>query len=101
MAGSARRSTYKGQPVDVVIDVRSRLEFWLGHLDGAVCMPVDLVADRVRATPAIEPGARILLYCASGARSAAAAGQLRAMGFRHVMDAGGIGEASRHYDAGR
>lgn len=28
------------QPVDLVIDVRSRLEFWTGHLDEATCIPV-------------------------------------------------------------
>ena len=36
--------TYDGRPVDAVIDVRSKLEFWLGHLDGAVCIPLDVVA---------------------------------------------------------
>lgn len=93
--------TYRGERIDLVIDVRSRLEFWLGHLDGAVCIPVSSIASRMAAHPAASRDVRVLVYCASGARSAAAASQLRAMGFRRVTDAGGIGEASRHYVAGR
>ena len=31
---------FRGHPVDHVIDVRSKLEYWLGHLEGAVCIPV-------------------------------------------------------------
>ena len=95
--GAAR--SYRGQPVDVVIDVRSRLEYWLGHLEGATCMPVDAIARRLPARPDIAKDARILLYCASGARSAAAAVQLRSLGYRHVTDAGAMAAAARHYNA--
>jgi rhodanese-related sulfurtransferase len=86
--------------VDVVIDVRSRLEFWLRHLEGAICVPVDVLPDRVGTTPTLTADAHVMVYCASGARSAMAAGQLRALGFRRVTDAGGFAEAARHYVAG-
>ena len=88
---------FRGSPVDAVIDVRSKLEFWLGHLPGAVCIPVDSVVDRVAARTDIGPSSRILLYCASGARSAAAARELQAAGYRRVIDGGGMAQASAHF----
>jgi phage shock protein E len=89
--------TFRGKPVDVVIDVRSKLEYWLGHLDGATCIPAGDIVMRVAARKDIDPDSRIMVYCASGGRSAAAASQLRAMGFRHVTDAGAISEALGEY----
>jgi rhodanese-related sulfurtransferase len=80
-----------------VIDVRSKLEYWLGHLDGATCIPVDVVAQRLGERADVGPGTRIMLYCASGARSAAAAAQLRAQGFRNVTDAGAMAAAAQEY----
>jgi phage shock protein E len=87
--------TYQGRPIDLLIDVRSRLEFYLGHLDGAVCIPHDQLPDALARREGITPRSRIVLYCASGARSAAAAGALRDAGYAHVVDAGGIAEARR------
>ncbi|MFI5246455.1 MAG: hypothetical protein ACHQQR_14580, partial [Gemmatimonadales bacterium] len=55
-AGTAARSrTFRGRAVDLVIDVRSKLEFWLGHLDGATCMPVDVVVDRLKERSDVGP----------------------------------------------
>ena len=89
--------SFRRKPVDLVIDVRSHIEFWLGHLDGATCVPVDKGADVVPRRPDVKPDTRILLYCASGARSAVAAGILKSLGYRNVVDGGGIGEARANY----
>jgi phage shock protein E len=89
--------TYLGQPVDAVIDVRSHLEFWLGHLDGAICIPVDVIGQKLPERSAIGKDARILLYCASGARSAAAAAQLRSLGYQDITDGGAISSAATKY----
>ena len=97
-AGAAPgRRSFRGRPVDVVIDVRSKLEYWLGHLDGATCIPVDSIVQRIGENSNIGPGTRIMVYCASGARSAAAATQLRARGFRNVTDAGAMSAAAQEY----
>jgi phage shock protein E len=88
---------FKNLPVDVVLDVRSKLEFWLGHLDGAINISVDSLADRLPDHPEITPDKRVLVYCASGGRSAAAASVLRGMGFSKVVDGGGIGAAQAEY----
>jgi rhodanese-related sulfurtransferase len=95
-----RAGTFRGTPVDHVVDVRTMIEFWLGHLDGAVNHPVDVVVDRLTGTAGVERNARILVYCASGARSAAAAAGLRQAGFTRVIDGGGMGAAARDFRAG-
>jgi rhodanese-related sulfurtransferase len=85
---------FSGRPIDVVIDVRSRLEFWFGHLDGATCIPVGAIVSRLEQHPTIDRETRILLYCASGARSAAAAETLRVLGYLHVTDGGAMSAAA-------
>lgn len=93
------RPSFRGRPQDLVVDVRTRLEFWMGHLEGAENVPVDVVADRLTARADLDRGAHILVYCASGARSALAAEMLRSRGFRNVTDGGGIGDARAHFKA--
>jgi phage shock protein E len=89
--------SFRRKPIDLVVDVRSRLEFWLGHLPGATCIPVGKLADGIAKREGVSPDARILVYCASGARSAAAASILKSLGYRHVIDGGGIGAARVDY----
>jgi rhodanese-related sulfurtransferase len=91
-----RAPHFRGAPVDFVVDVRSRLEFWMGHLPGAVCIPVDELLGGLEGQGA-SPGSRILLYCSTGKRSASAADQLRAAGFKHVVDGGGMAGAWNDY----
>jgi phage shock protein E len=91
--------TFRTKPVDVVIDVRSKVEFWLGHLPNAVCVPVDTLPDGLEKVPGVTKDSRILLYCASGARSALAAQILQAQGYRHVTNAGGISDARLEFAA--
>lgn len=86
-------ATYRNTPVDLLVDVRSRLEFFFGHLPGAVCIPVHKVASKLPEHPGITRDSRIVLYCASGTRSAQAAEELRRLGYRRVMDAGAMHSA--------
>lgn len=72
----------------VLLDVRSAAEFAGGHIPGARNVPVHELRDRVgelgeRAVP-------IVVYCASGMRSASAASALRKAGFARVEDLGGM-----------
>lgn len=90
---------FRNRPVDFVVDVRSKLEFWMGHLDGATNIPVDRLPDGLSALPGLTPQSRILVYCASGARSAQAGQVLRANGYRNVVDGGGISAAHAEYQA--
>lgn len=91
---------FRGAPVDVVVDVRSHIEFWLGSLPGAVCVPVTNLPEGLGKHEGVSQASRILVYCASGNRSAAAAAMLTQAGYRNVVDGGGIGAASQHFTAG-
>lgn len=95
----ALRPTWRGERLDAVIDVRSKLEFWLGHLEGATCLPVDVVGEKLAERPDIGPDAAILVYCASGGRSAAAAAELKRRGYTNVIDGGGMASAATKYSA--
>ena len=100
MSGAGSGSPkYRGAHVDVVVDVRSKLEFWLGHLPGAVCIPVGHLPQGLEDVDGVTTASRILVYCASGARSSAAAAALKAAGYKHVVDGGGISAASANYMA--
>lgn len=90
---------FRDLPVDHVIDVRSKLEFWLGHLPGAVNVPVDTLPQGLDGVEGVSPKSRILVYCASGARSASAAAILKQAGYQRVTDGGGIAEAKRDFVA--
>jgi rhodanese-related sulfurtransferase len=91
--------SYRNQPVDVVIDVRSKVEFWLGHLPDAHCVPVDTLPDGLEKVPGLTRDSHILLYCASGARSSLAAQILKAEGYRRVTNAGGLSDARQEFAA--
>ncbi len=84
---------FRNQPVDVVIDVRSKVEFWLGHLPGAHCVPVDTLPGGLEGIPGVGTNARLLVYCASGGRSAMARQILTGAGYTNVVDGGGISSA--------
>lgn len=74
-----------------VVDVRTAAEFASGHLEGArnLDWTGGVLAQRM---VELDKEAPVLVYCASGRRSAAAAQALREGGFLHVSDlAGGIG----------
>jgi rhodanese-related sulfurtransferase len=87
-------SAYRGKPVDVVIDVRSRLEFFFGHLSGAICIPAQRIGVEMPKRAGIARDATVLVYCASGARSAAARATLTRAGYTKVIDGGAMSAAA-------
>ncbi len=70
-----------------VIDVRSCEEFRRGAWPGALNIPLGVLPSRLAEVPKDRP---VVLYCASGARSGAAASLLRRAGFADVLNAGGL-----------
>ena len=76
-----------------VIDVRTPDEFADGAYRGAVNIPLGALAARLgELGPKDKP---VILYCASGARSAQAARILKQAGFSDVTNAGGIDDMPR------
>lgn len=71
-----------------LVDVRSPGEFAGGHLAGALNIPVGELGDRVAEVG--DKAKPVVLYCASGMRSASAAGILRRAGFADVHDLGAM-----------
>lgn len=69
----------------VVVDVRMPSEFERDAVPGAINVPVDQLG---RQRHALDPTRPVVVYCASGARSAMATRRLRDAGFLHVVDAG-------------
>jgi len=78
------------KPAVQLIDVRTPAEFADGHLEGAVNLDwTGGVLDQRMAT--LDKAKPVLLYCASGRRSAAARAAMSAAGFTDVKDlSGGI-----------
>ena len=75
-----------------IIDVRSPQEFAGPSYPKAKNIPLDVLPSRMGDLPKDKP---IVLYCASGARSAQAARMLKKAGFADVISAGGIGDMPR------
>lgn len=86
---------FRNKQVTVLIDVRSRLEFFFGHLPGAVCIPLRKISGSELERRGIARDAGILVYCASGRRSAFAAQALTQAGFTRVTDGGGLADVRR------
>ena len=72
-----------------VVDVRSVPEYAEGHIAGAVNIPIDELKQRVRAED-FALDTPMILYCRSGNRSATAARILNELGYRVVLDMGGL-----------
>lgn len=96
----------ENDPHMLLVDVRTQEEFDAGHIPGAGCLPVEVITDclydealsergldaiaNARGMEMADDASAIVLYCRSGARSAAAAQYMEAIGYVNVYDAGGI-----------
>lgn len=99
VAGTAGCRTEAGPAIDPVgamlVDVRTPAEYAEGHLEGALNIDAQEPGFVARAAEELDAAGSYILYCRTGTRSAAAAEQLRALGFTDVVDAGGLEEAAR------
>ena len=78
-----------GQANAVLVDVREAEEWQNGHIDGAIPAPrglLEFFADPTnpRHKQGLEPGRRVIVVCASGARASLAALTLKDMGYQDV-----------------
>ncbi len=67
-----------------IVDVRTRAETAAGIIPGALLIPVDELEERRREIP--RDAGTTLIYCASGARSAAACEHLSRAGFTNLVN---------------
>ncbi|PVY55861.1 MULTISPECIES: rhodanese-like domain-containing protein [unclassified Simplicispira] len=77
-------------PAPTLVDVRSRSEFESGHVDGAVHLPLERLAqDALLLLP--DKTAPMVLYCLSGARSGMALQWMRQLGYTQAVNGGSVG----------
>ncbi|MFW6291232.1 MAG: FAD-dependent oxidoreductase [Spirochaetota bacterium] len=72
----------------VILDVRTPMEFQMGAYPGAINVTLDELP--ARASELGDTDREIVVYCASGARSAYAERILTQLGYRNVRNAGGL-----------
>lgn len=72
----------------LVVDVRTVAEFNSGHYPNAKNIPVDEVSKRVDEFG--DKNQTIIVYCASGGRSGSAKSFLESIGYKQVINAGGL-----------
>jgi phage shock protein E len=83
----ARVVAEKLQAGATVVDVRSEAEFRSGGYPGAINVPLQAISARLQRIPKDRP---VVVYCASGSRSAMAARILKRAGYADVSNAGGL-----------
>lgn len=84
---SADESVRSPDPDAVYLDCREANEYNLGHIPGAVFIPRGTLETKVEA--AIPRNRKVVIYCASGNRSALAADTLQQMGYADVASMSG------------
>ena len=76
------------------IDVRSAEEYQQDHIAGDPNVPHTGIAMKIESL-APDKDQEIVLYCARGGRAGVAQKTLEQMGYTHVRNAGGIGDARK------
>ena len=79
---------------DVVIDVRTPQEYQGGHVEGALNLPHDSIAQDIAKTKVAKDD-HVILYCKSGRRADVALGTLKGLGFSNVENYGGLEQAQK------
>ena len=73
----------------IILDVRTYEEYDEGHIPNAINIPVDSInEDNIKALN--DKDQLILVYCRSGNRSKTASKKLVELGYKNVVDFGGI-----------
>lgn len=71
------------------VDVRSGMEFNMGHVEGAINIPLDQIAVRYREIENLGEKP-VVFYCRSGARSGQAVAFLNNLGIKKIYNGGGM-----------
>lgn len=72
----------------MLIDVRSKREYNFGHIKGAINIPLEQLGNNLYRLK--NKDRVIIIYCASGMRSASAKRLLTSLGYTEVYNGGGF-----------
>lgn len=72
----------------IILDVRTKEEFEMGHIKGAVNFPNEDIDEDFSTIEDLD--ACILVYCRSGHRSLNASAKLGLIGYKNIYEFGGI-----------
>lgn len=81
---------YDGVKLALIVDVRTVDEYAADHVDGAVNIPLPQIVSGMAQQKGIAKNSRILVYCRSGKRAAAAMQALNTAGYSNVINGGGL-----------
>lgn len=81
----------------LLIDTRTGSEFSHGHIEGAVNIPHNIIAQKI-GEHTTDPSKPIIVYCHSGARSASAKRSLRRAGYTNVVNGGSLHRMHRLFE---
>jgi len=88
MTADEARAKIAAKEFDTIVDVRTNMEYNLGHAPDAVHLPIgEIEAKASSVLP--DKTARILVYCNTGQRARAASETLYSMGYKNVRYIGG------------
>jgi rhodanese-related sulfurtransferase len=88
MTTDEARAKIAKKEFDTIVDVRTNMEYNLGHAPDAVHLPIgEIEAKASSVLP--NKTARILVYCNTGQRARAASEKLYSMGYKNVRYIGG------------
>lgn len=79
----------------ILLDVRTESEYASGHVAQAVLIPHDQIEQKI-ASIAPNKEQTIYLYCRSGRRSGIASEALKSLGYKNVVDLGGLGQLQQY-----
>lgn len=74
----------QGKEPVVLLDIREKEEIALGYIDGATFLPQDLLSEKVESL-LLDKNVPVVVYCAGGIRSLAAAKVMNERGYTHVF----------------
>lgn len=82
-------------PAEVIIyDVRTSEEYMSGHVKNATLLSLNDI--EAGTGPTVSKDTPIAVYCRSGNRSAQAAQLIKKMGFKEVIDIGGLNDIAKY-----
>ena len=74
----------------VLVDVRREDEYLSGHIPGAILFPNEDINEKSAEEILPDKDKKILIYCRSGNRSKQASQKLADMGYKNIIEIGGI-----------